>query len=130
MNKKSQILKMDPKVKALWLAWLRDPKNIQGQYKLHRDDRFCCLGGLCDIYLKYKGRKWDNASANIKSIGDEMNYLPKEVTEWAGWDLPLTNFGNFIPFVMYEGKEVELSILNDREFLPFSKLASLIEEQL
>jgi len=126
----SQIQKMNPEIKTLWLAWLRDPKNKQGQYKLHIEDSFCCLGGLCDIYLKEKGRKWDNPSDNIKSIGDEKNYLPKEIAEWAGWDLPLTNFGNYIPFVLYKGKEVELSILNDRDFLPFSKIASLIEEHL
>ena len=41
---------MNPEAKALWLAWLRDPKNEQAQSALRMGDAFCCLGGLCEVY--------------------------------------------------------------------------------
>jgi hypothetical protein len=40
---------LDSGVKARWVAALRSGKYEQGFGCLRRDDRYCCLGVLCDV---------------------------------------------------------------------------------
>lgn len=40
---------MNPEIKTKWLEALRSGKYKQGKNFLRIEDRFCCLGVLCDI---------------------------------------------------------------------------------
>jgi hypothetical protein len=51
-------MKLDKKVKHKWLKALRSGKYEQGQFYLKRNDRFCCLGVLCDTV---KPNKWEKS---------------------------------------------------------------------
>lgn len=46
----TEYAKMDPKMKRRWIRALRSGKYKQGHDRLRTEDnRFCCLGVVCDI---------------------------------------------------------------------------------
>lgn len=64
---------MDPEIKAKWLTALRSGKYQQGQNFLQRDDKFCCLGVLCEVM----GLEATKSFENIYEYGSNgsMSYL-------------------------------------------------------
>ena len=68
---------MNKKVKTLWLKALRSGEYKQVQLQLKRDDRYCCLGVLCDLAVK---------AGVIKGFSGRAFYLPSAVRAWAGLD--------------------------------------------
>jgi hypothetical protein len=42
-------MKMDPKIKEKWIEALRSGKYEQGEGTLNKDNKFCCLGVLCEV---------------------------------------------------------------------------------
>jgi hypothetical protein len=52
--------KMNPEVKARWVAALRSGEYKQGKGALRLNNKFCCLGVLCDLY----GDDYDALSAH------------------------------------------------------------------
>lgn len=123
--------KMNPEVKAKWLAALRSGEYEQGQYRLKREfedgeSRYCCLGVLCDLYLKETGGKWHPAPITADlygiafSIDEETQFLPPAVIKWAG----LVSMEQ----LLIDG--TSLTHLNDSENVSFEGIAALIEENL
>lgn len=41
--------KIDPDIKARWVAALRGGEYVKGTMSFERDGRFCCLGVLCVV---------------------------------------------------------------------------------
>jgi hypothetical protein len=126
----SRVQKMtDRKLHKEWVEALRSGKYIQGQTALRRDDKFCCLGVLCDIT---KSGDWTRKPGSSNLVyGDEF-----EVSEIT---LPFTVRGksglSFSPSVLvYDdftdmiGRK-DLAELNDAGYT-FEQIAGLIEEQL
>jgi len=107
---------MNAKVKKRWVAALRSGtyKQGTGQLKDVTNDTFCCLGVLCELYVKEKKGRYFNAYDFS---------LPLKVTRYAGLE-----FGN--PIVKFKKKEWCLSDLNDCKEVSFKKIARLIEKQL
>jgi len=130
---------MKPEVKAKWIAALRSGEYAQGQNRHRTKDSFCCLGVLCDLFLKEgRGGKWDGTLASIQYDGqrfdvskdDGSSYsLPKAVLAWAG----VPSRGVRVR-CEEESVAVGIDLLNDGvgEIRPrtFSELANIIEEQL
>jgi hypothetical protein len=125
---------MKPEIKALWVAWLRDPKNQQGRGYLNRDGKLCCLGGLCELAaeagvvtktvdeqdggaIRYTGPDTEHGMHTRSSI----TILPYAVVLWA--DVYVRD-----PNVRYDGQTRSLTALNDDERLPFAAIARAIEE--
>lgn len=110
---------MNPQVKEKWLNALRSGEYQQTQHRLRREGGFCCLGVLCDLYIKENNEEW-----KIDGGGDyfyeQYKYPPLSVVEWAG--LVSEN-----PIVC-NGK-TDLGYLNDNEST-FNEIADLIEEHL
>lgn len=81
---------MNERVKKLWLEALRSGKYEQAVGRLRIDDRFCCLGVLCDLHAKETGGMWLPDPAGVEDT--HMVYagadcvLPGRVREWAGLD--------------------------------------------
>jgi hypothetical protein len=143
--------KMVPEVKALWLAWLRNPENKQIRRTLKKPDGHCCLGGLCEIHLQSLPEDQRKPWEELPSIsGDETTYraasylgatslLPPVVRDWAGFPF---NSGrsvkvteaimNTYPALKEKTSDMplmfRLPILNDCG-VPFFVIADLIEEQ-
>lgn len=112
---------MNKKIKEDWVKALRSGEYAQGKGELHNkeDNTFCCLGVLCDLYLKAKGLTWDDKT----NIGTS---LPTAVvTDWA--EMPLIGKDDWK--VEYKNQSRWLEHLNDKEH-SFETIAKLIEEQL
>lgn len=133
---------MNPERKALWLAWLRDPKNKQTQERLRQGRKFCCLGGACEVArhnglkVKLTGDKVEG-EAKVYNYDEEESELPRSVIEW--FDLEDCN-PSIIPDkedrVALEkilGRpvyEVTLTALNDDAKYTFLQIADMIEKYL
>lgn len=65
-----------------WLNALRSGNYTRCVGALHKEDGYCPLGILCDI-SKLGVWKEDRYSKKFEYLG-QVNYLPKEVREWAG----------------------------------------------
>lgn len=114
-----------------WVKALRSGDYKQGRGLLCENDKFCCLGVLCDIAVK------NDVAVKVTIKGGEFfkrrvydtfhNQLPRSVTEWAG--MKKNNFGGkFKPLdlpddVMYES----LWELNDLAKKNFNEIATVIE---
>lgn len=81
---------MNPQTKRLWVTALRSNDYKQGQYTLNRNGKYCCLGVLCDLYLKETGKgEWKDSgvegvkSFTVDNVGSNVG-LVDQVREWAG----------------------------------------------
>lgn len=117
----STITKMDPEVKARWVAALRSGDYEQGAHALRtNDNRYCCLGVLCDVV---DPAGWSSGGGHRCGIN---SYLPSSVAREVGLSTrpevpdPRGEFG---------GDRVGLDILNDSSY-SFAQIADLIEEHL
>lgn len=115
---------MNKKIKQKWVAALRSGDYKQGIGRLRLGDKFCCLGVLCDIFIKETGQsEWINNCSFVNKDGTETDsFLPYCVSVWAG--LRSTN-----PSVNMSGERVWLSVMNDQEN-SFSYIANKIESLL
>lgn len=73
-----------------WVKALRSGEYEQGRGVLRdHNNRYCCLGVLCDLYAKEKGKDWtlnpDRGAGygSLYSIHHATGILPFEVMEWA-----------------------------------------------
>jgi hypothetical protein len=115
---------MDKDVKKLWIDALRSGKYQQGKFALNYQDRFCCLGVLCDLYDQQRcgDTLWYQQENGVKGIGGSLHHLPVPVREWA-------EIESYDPPVIYNGRTMVISDLNDHEKLSFEELANIIEQQ-
>lgn len=111
---------MNKKIKEDWVKALRSGKYKQGKGELHNkeDNTFCCLGVLCDLYIKEKEIEWQKKGANVGKF-----YPSGVITNWAGAK-PINTWG-----ITHNEGATSIDCLNDRGF-SFETLAKLIEEQL
>jgi len=93
--------KMVAAAKATWLEALRSGNYQQGQYTLHRDGKFCCLGVLLHVHgIDCGNRKTPNGSEQerfgltewarvaLENMNDGMNDYAgrqKNFSEIADW---------------------------------------------
>ena len=112
---------MNPQIKQKWVSALRSGDYQQTQGRLRKEDGFCCLGVLCDLYAKDNNVEWEPPGYNDAYVFQEFeSNLPSSVMEWA--DLEYCN-----PHV--NGGESTLVRLNDSG-CTFEQIADVIEEQL
>jgi hypothetical protein len=120
-----------------WVKALRSGEYTQGVDFLHRaDGSMCCLGVLCDIYLKENPKshmEWEWAGDNyafVNNLDDPQDrdceenriHLPTEVMEWAGMDSNWGRLSEHIPNM----PEDTLPGLNDSG-KSFLEIADVIE---
>lgn len=136
---------MDQQIKAEWVAALRSGEYKQGIHLLKQDDKFCCLGVLCDLHRKAhqeggeddivnrwfptRNPEMDNAPCFSYRYGNTTS-LPGAVVDWCGLhscDPPVQRIASF------EDQDVTLdgtlSLFNDQG-LTFNQIADIIEQQL
>lgn len=74
---------MKPEIKEKWLAALRSGEYKQGQCALRKkDNKFCCLGVLADLYAKEMGIEW-KMEEDCYKILDQGGTLPIWIADWA-----------------------------------------------
>jgi len=112
---------MNPQIKQKWVSALRSGEYQQTQKRLRTEDGFCCLGVLCDLYIKENNVEWNLANdGHTYEFQDNKSILPSSVMEWAGVERHNPDINN--------GTET-LAGLNDTG-CTFEQIADLIEEHL
>jgi hypothetical protein len=127
------MIKMDPAIRQRWTAALRSGDYDQGTLYLRQDDKFCCLGVLCDLAEKdgivTSGvNDPDGIDGLIRVYGDEdTQLLPPEVAGWAGMERqsPEVGYENDVGLWSTD----ELTALNDDEAWGFARIADAIEAE-
>ena len=116
--------KMNPEIKARWVAALRGGEYTQGKSSLrNKYDELCCLGVLCDLAGKDGLGEWTTQEGSVHLFFDGCYLaLPQSVVDWAGLD-------SHNPTIYTTEEGVELSDYNDGG-LSFAALADLIELHL
>jgi len=114
-------------VQKKWVKALRSGKYKQGKELLKEEDRFCCLGVACDIYLKAHGDKWANLyNDGVGWIYDDNTALPPLVRDWFGIKSCSGNFGD-VGGDKVEGSTSLVGLNDDRGF-SFEQIADVIEK--
>ena len=113
---------MNPQIKQKWVDALRSGEYQQTQNRLHDENGFCCLGVLCDLYLKENQLEWEPSThyKNVYVFQDMATILPLSVMKWVGVGEgnPLVNDG-----------DSSLAELNDKGST-FIEISNVIEHQL
>lgn len=116
---------MNESVKKKWVEALRSGEYQKGRDQLKYDNKFCCLGVLCDLHAKETGGEWTTSlGENGFTYKGSLVWLPAAVLKWA--DLA-NRVGSQI---MYQDDTISLSALNDHLQLSFNQIADLIKAQL
>lgn len=124
---------MNPEVKAKWLKALRSGRYKQTKHALKKEDGYCCLGVLTNIYIKEtKNGSWkkDEGDTMFKMFNKqgegvgEGGVLTKEVMDWAG--IPKLMGTTVVP----NGSYRSLASENDLQGKSFKKIADIIETNL
>ncbi len=78
---------MNQEIKVKWVAALRSGDYNQGKGSLKSEDKFCCLGVLCDLHSKTFGTQWATTEGNEdKYYLGTKEVLPNDVMRWADLD--------------------------------------------
>lgn len=101
---------MNPKVKKEWVKALRSGKYIQGRFHLKKNDKYCCLGVLTDLYNK-KFKKRD------RGLCSRNRTLSKRIQEWA----------QLKSDILCHDSIITLARLND-DGRSFAEIADIIEK--
>lgn len=102
---------MNKTVVKEWVKALRSGEYKQGIGRLRsKNDRYCCLGVLTDLYVKKNKLEWVKEE-NLYSFSNYAFTLPKEVFKWSK---------------LKHDTEAELMNMND-EGERFKKIADYIE---
>lgn len=104
-----------------WVEALRSSKYKQGKDQLQTsDNKFCCLGVLCDIVKDDVGGTWDGQTFRLDTTSETIN-LPEAVKQFT---LMKSYTGS------RKGKS-SLIKLNDNRFnqYNFNRIADIIEKE-
>ena len=122
---------MNKDIKKLWVDALLSGDYEQGYHRLKNpNDKFCCLGVLCDVHLKlYPENKWVVNEIITKDYCESHeymgcgSYLPDDVKVWSGlYDETYS--------VVINGQNAALARHNDSYKQSFKEIAHAIDEQL
>lgn len=77
-------VKMDPRIKALWVANLLTGTYTKTTNFLRKDNCYCVLGVLCDLHSKETQEVfWYTLKSGVYIYEDETLIAPYSVIEWA-----------------------------------------------
>lgn len=121
---------MKKSVAKAWVAALRSGKYRQGKKRLRvagetrKQDSFCCLGVLCDVYRTETGKgRWRLGAFEAEADAGSAMVTPDTVMAWAG-------LGSCNPEVLSQDPSTHgtaLAEFNDRHGKTFAEIADLIE---
>lgn len=123
----------------LWVDTLRSGKYQQGTRALrNKDDKFCCLGVLCDITKDTLNLEWELESIEgIYTIETNGGVLPDSVWKYLGkevdYKVKISVTNSKLPLSVTESslfsKHIYLVTLNDHYQLSFDQIADILEEE-
>ncbi len=114
---------MNPVVKAAWVTALRSGGYVQGHGALVYNGVHCCLGVLCELYVKEHGGVFSNTRCEEAGQYDGAGLPNETIVEWAGLDC-----NN--PLLSIWGLVLDAAGHNDSGAVTFADIADAIEAQL
>jgi hypothetical protein len=126
------LAKLKPEIKTLWLEALRSGQYEQGVAALRSaENKFCCLGVLCDIAAKHNMGEWVEDTPwrfEISGTADTV-LIPPPIVDWAFEVQPHTrvDYWDLGEGMVADGKS--LANLNDHG-TTFEEIANIIEKEL
>jgi hypothetical protein len=119
---------MNKDIQDRWVLALRSGQYQQGAYSLNRENRFCCFGVLCELYMDDHQYEREHLSEDSGRVGYYGNYdLPQNpILNWA----ELSDQYGELPGMPNERDTDHapyLTNLNDDAGLTFDQIADLIE---
>ena len=122
-----KIKDMNKRIKQLWIEALESGLYPKGKYFLKKDNCYCPLGILCELYRQQNPKASWKTQYNrselqfvIKDEGFSSYHLPRIVAEWAGLSSTCPSITN--------NKHIFLSALNDSTE-SFEEIIQVIKEQ-
>lgn len=124
------MLVMNEAIRTEWAEALRSGLYSQGKSALRSsEDKFCCLGVLCEIAVEYgviAPPIRSNNSFDYSYAEGYQSWLPPEVTKWAGLESDEGAFGRDILVKVDDRSYPSLAQANDYG-VTFDKIADIIE---
>jgi hypothetical protein len=138
---------MDKLIAEKWVAALRSGEYKQGKGVLHNQDSntYCCLGVLCDLFVKEKNirdaycqQRMLSDSSLVTAFDGTTGTLPRDVRYWSGisddngqfqYDKPIPSRDTSY---FRDEQTCLLTSMNDGEYghdFTFEEIANIIEEQ-
>src|SRR4051812_28517 len=78
---------MNESIKTKWITALTNGEYEQGHHQLRFQNHFCCLGVLCDLFIKETGTaQWDYGHLFNDGTGPNVTFPSRIVQNWAGID--------------------------------------------
>lgn len=126
---------MKPEIKEKWIEALTSGEYEQGRKALRTpDNKYCCLGVLCDLAVKAGIAKWEQPDGkwaivhidvdDIKNTTDfGTGLLPKFIRDWSG--VKSDDGTMSTPTGIYS-----LTYMNDIQRHDFARIAEIIEGNL
>lgn len=120
---------MNPEIKDKWVKALKSGEYKQGLGVLKFEDRFCCLGVLCDLYIKeHKEAKFNKRGVFINNkVALTNTHLPSSVMKWADIEDENVTLNN--EYRIKDVKSDTLIQINDRG-ASFEEIANIIKIEL
>ena len=119
---------MNQEIKTRWVEALRCGEYKQGRKALRQEDKFCCLGVLCELAVKDGAIPKPLPQGSRYIYGEpgnsSSNYLPGKVMDWAG----IENLNWAGKYNISEENDGYLASDNDNG-KTFEEIASIIEEK-
>lgn len=113
---------MNKDIKTQWVAALRSGEYTKGVGYLNANDKFCCLGVLCDLAVEAGVTTFTGGGGY--GAEREAQTLPAEVQNWA----ELQTSGGRLPGYFTVNHCHSLWELNDTTGYSFEDIAAVIEE--
>ena len=116
---------MNERIKQKWIKRLRSDKYEQGEGKLKSNDKYCCLGVLCEIAVEEgiaEWREYNNKNYIISSIDTNISdtSLTRQLRGWAGIEVD-----DGLMLIAHNDKTFDLE-----PGFSFNEIAQLIEDYL
>jgi len=120
----AMITKYADKAKVkLWVDALRSGDYEQAQGQLKDENRFCCLGVLCDI-SNLDDFSWEGDTfVDDNRMDSAITELPTEVSKWLG----IGNFNTNPDLIGKDGSTFSAAYLNDSAGYTFDEIADAVE---
>lgn len=67
-----------------WVEALRSGRFSKLRFGLRKNDSYCALGVLCELYRIENGGRWETSESGFGIFGGSNTGLPDEVRSWAG----------------------------------------------
>lgn len=120
---------MDPIKKKLWIDALRSGKYRKGVGVLNRNDRYCCMGVLCEVAIENGCRvnKVKDIERGTINYDGCTAFVPQSVINWGKLR---ENVTYIVKGAVINLPGTHVAYLNDSERKSFNEIADLIEQYL